>query len=349
MKIIYVTDIHDALKELRELLSSTEADLYLLSGDILYKAFYDEAHLYEFVCLQEEFYTFLKEQPEKMYPYDFATEILRFPENYRQTKGGPDWIAKAAEYRRLFQIAAKTMKEKYELIEGLIQKYGDAECLLLPGNYDIDLRYTALSGRSIHHARRNFMGYRIAGYGGAPVATSGIPEKLAVVFHERIEDGVLYSDPELYFDEVLPEICVIHNPAYGYFDRIPALGHMGSQGLRNYLDEFSPLLVVSGHVHEDYGIARKNGTILLNPSNFGGVDSLTGFQHGGTFAEIYMENHSVQSARLMHLDDSGIAPLMNFDLSEAQVQGHVVEENRHRSPLNLAEFVRDSSGRPVNT
>ena len=40
MKIIYATDIHDALKELRILLSNTEADLYLLSGDILYKAFY---------------------------------------------------------------------------------------------------------------------------------------------------------------------------------------------------------------------------------------------------------------------------------------------------------------------
>lgn len=347
MKIIYVTDIHDALKELRELLSNTEADLYLLSGDILYKAFYDETHLYEFVCLQEEFYRFLKDQPEKMYPYDFATEILRFPDQYKQTKDGIDWIANATEYRRLFQIAAKTMKEKYELIEGLIQKYGDAECLLLPGNYDIDLRYTALSARSIHHARRDLMGYRIAGYGGAPVATSGIPEKLAVVFHEHTEGGVLYSDPELYFDEVLPEICVIHNPAYGYFDRIPALGHMGSQGLRNYLDDFSPLLMVSGHVHEDYGIARKNGTILLNPSNFGGVDSLTGYQAGGTFAEIFLEDHSVKSARLMHLNDAGIVPLMDFDLSEAQVRGTIIEENKHRSPLNLEEFVRDSSGRPL--
>jgi len=353
MKIIYVTDIHDALKELRILLSTTEADLYLLSGDILYKAFYDENNIYEFVCLQEDFQTLINEQHDKMYPYDFATEILRFPDRYanysRDAKGEPiDLIAKATNYRRLFQIAAKTMKEKYELIEGLVQKYGNAECLMLPGNYDIDLRYTALSGRSIHHAQRTFQGIRFAGYGGAPVATSGIPEKLAVVFHERIVDGVLYSDPETYFDEVKPEVCVIHNPAYGYFDRIPSMGHVGSQGIRNHLDSHSPLLVVSGHVHEDYGVAKKNGTVLINPSNFGGVDSLEGYQAGGTYAEIYLSDKIVESVKLMHLGEEGSIALMDMKIEENSVHGEILPGAQQRSPLDLSLFVRDSNGRPVN-
>ncbi|MCE9596398.1 MAG: metallophosphoesterase [Spirochaetia bacterium] len=352
MKIIYVTDIHDALKELRVLLSTTEADLYLLSGDILYKAFYDETNTYDFVCLQEDFYTLLKSIPEKLYPYDFATDILRFPDRYAEfaktPRGEPiDLVAKASEYRRLFQIATKTMKEKYDLIEGLIQKYGNAECLLLPGNYDIDLRYTALSGRSIHHAQRGFQGLRIAGYGGAPVATSGIPEKLAVVFHERIVDGVLYSDPETYFDEVKPEICVIHNPAYGYFDRIPAMGHMGSQGIRNHLDSHSPLLVVSGHVHEDYGIARKNGTILLNPSNFGGVDSLEGYQAGGTYAEVYLEDKVIKQVRLMHLNDQTNRALIDVKVDEEGLHETILPGAQDGCPLDLSVFIRDSSGRPA--
>ena len=40
MKIIYLTDIHDGLSGLKSVFQNTEADLYLLSGDIIYKAFY---------------------------------------------------------------------------------------------------------------------------------------------------------------------------------------------------------------------------------------------------------------------------------------------------------------------
>ncbi|MBX7086604.1 MAG: metallophosphoesterase [Leptospirales bacterium] len=346
MKIIYATDIHDALKELRILLSNTEADLYLLSGDILYKAFYDENNIYDFVCIQDEFYGILKEMPEKMYPYDLATEILRFPEKYSANHEA-DLVRKAADYRRLFQIAAKTMKEKYELIEGLIEKYSNAETLVLPGNYDIDLRYTALSARSIHHATREFDRLTIAGYGGAPVATSGIPEKLSVVFHERIIDGVLYSEPENFFDDIVPDICVIHNPAYGFFDRIPSMGHVGSQGLRNYLDDHSPLLAVSGHVHEDYGIAKKNGTILLNPSNFGGVDSIEGYQPGGTYAEIYIENKNVHRVRLMILKGEESIPLMDINVDENGLHAVMMPHSKELSHLDLTAFVRDASGRPI--
>ncbi|GIX40614.1 MAG: hypothetical protein KatS3mg129_0347 [Leptospiraceae bacterium] len=75
-----------------------------------------------------------------------------------------------------------------------------------------------------------------------------------------------------------------------YFDRIPRYGHVGSMGIRNYLDENIPILVLSGHIHEDYGIyINKKGTVFLNPSNFGGVESVYGYMEGGIFAEIYID------------------------------------------------------------
>lgn len=40
MKIIYLTDIHDGLHGLKRILQTTDADLYLFSGDIIYKAFF---------------------------------------------------------------------------------------------------------------------------------------------------------------------------------------------------------------------------------------------------------------------------------------------------------------------
>lgn len=346
IRILYTTDIHDALKELRILLSKTEADLYLLSGDILYHAFYDDMKVYEFVCLQEEFYSLAKEEGRKILPYDLATEILR-----NNSAGYPaDLVLKAAEYRVLFHRASRTMKEKYRMIEELIRKYGNAPTCVLPGNYDIDLRYTALSSRNLHKSIMTFENLTLAGYGGAPIATSGIPEKLAVPYQEAGRGADFYSEPYDFFTEVEPDILVLHNPAYGYFDRIPTLGHIGSAGIRNYLDDHPAILVLSGHVHEDYGVMMKSdGTVLMNPSNFGGVDSPYGFQRGGLFAEILIDTNSrtVEEIRLKRLHRNQIYDLLHVRRDENRLVATLLQDAAE-SPIDLSRFLRDRNGTVID-
>lgn len=347
MKILYITDIHDALKELRVLLRTTEADIYLLCGDILYRAFYDDDKIYQFVCLQEEFYTLARKLNQKIYPFDLASDILRFPDKYEDRDV---WEARSVEYRQLFEKATKTMKEKYEVIEDIIQKYNNgARCVVLPGNYDIDLRYTALKERDLHYKSDNIQQLKFAGYGGAPIATSGIPEKLAVVYHESQQDGKLFSEPEDFFAETTPDVMVIHNPAYGFFDRIPGLGHIGSLGIRSYLDNHQPSLVVSGHVHEDYGVCRRQNTILMNASNFGGVDSQYGWQNGGVYAELQLNQGQVTDIHLWQLINEEHVPLMRIENREEGLHGTIIQENRARASIDLSVFVRDSSGAPADT
>lgn len=341
MKIVYLTDIHDALRELRVLLSRTEADLYLLSGDILYRAFYDEEKLYEFVCLQEDFWNLARRLEQKVTPFDLATSILRFPEKF---DSDAELERKAQEYRRLFEKAAKNMKEKYETIEELIQKFSHAETLLLPGNYDIDLRYTALRDRDLHHQRKTIAGRSFAGYGGAPIRTPGIPEKLAVVYHETKEGGQLYSEPQDFFEEKQPDVLVIHNPAYGFFDRVPMYGHVGSMGIRNYLDSHSPQLVVSGHVHEDYGVCLRQNTVLLNPSNFGGVDSPYGWQAGGAFCELYLNGTGVERIHLQRLQEDQVRTLLDVRRSTDRLEIAQKTDDSSINHLDLEGFVRDASG-----
>jgi Icc-related predicted phosphoesterase len=346
IRIVYTTDIHDALKELRVLLTKTEADLYLLSGDILYHAFYDDMKVYEFVCLQEEFYALAKEEGRSIVPYDLATEILR------NNEGGypAETVLKAAEYRILFHRASRTMKEKYGMIEDLIRKYGNAASFVLPGNYDIDLRYTALSSRNLHKNTMYFENLTLAGYGGAPIATSGIPEKLAVPYQEAGRGVEFYSEPYDFFVEVEPDILVLHNPAYGYFDRIPTLGHVGSNGIRNYLDDHPATLVLSGHVHEDYGVMMKSdGTVLMNPSNFGGVDSPYGFQHGGLFAEILIDtdSRSVQEIFLKRLKGNQICDLLHVRRDENRLVGELMKDAAESS-IDLGLFLRDRNGTVID-
>lgn len=345
IRLIYITDIHDALKELRQLLLHTEADLYLFSGDILYHAFYDEAKVYDFVCLQEEFYTYANQIKSDLVPYDLATEILRSTEGQYAS----EMELKAAEYRLLFHRASRTMKEKYSVIEDLIQKYSDASTFVLPGNYDIDLRYTALSARNLHKNTMYFGDLVFAGYGGAPIATSGIPEKLAVPYQEDGRGAEFYSEPYDFFRETKPDVLVLHNPAYGYFDRIATKGHIGSSGIRNYLDDNFATLVLSGHIHEDYGVLMKtNGTIFLNPSNFGQVDSSIGYQGGGMFAEILInpDTKQVEQIKLNRLKDGKVFNLLLIEVEDNQLKATALND-ADQSIVNLSNFCRDHTGAPI--
>ena len=353
MKIIYLTDIHDALKGLRCILQNTQADLYIISGDILYKAFYEEETIYNFVCLQEELYQLVRQLKLDLYPIDLATDILRSPEKYidsAESQKKELWQEKAQTYRQLFETAAKTMREKYTLIRDLIEKYAKAQVWMLPGNYDIDLHYTDLSEHNLHNKVKYKRTLKFAGYGGAPVQTSGIPEKLAITYHEHQKDGQLYSEPLHFFQEEQPDVLVLHNPVYGYFDRIPGIGNVGSQGIRTYLDEHQPLLVLSGHVHEDYGVASNGKTIFLNPSNFGGVDSPQGWQEGGYYAEIYLKNNAIDNIVFMQLTEEKILSLMQVKNKPQGLIREVLPEAKHSKTdthLDLDLLLRDACGKAI--
>jgi Icc-related predicted phosphoesterase len=332
MKIIYLTDIHDGLHGLKRILNETEADLFIFAGDIIYKAFFSDERIINFCGLQEEFYSILQSSNDDIKPFDLATKMIRFPNKYSK-----ELFEKGILYRDLFQSAAKTMKEKYSLIEALILKYSKSPVLALPGNYDIDLQYTALYERDLHRKSFYVKDLKFSGYGGAPIPTSGIPEKLAVVFHEYFKNGKDYSEPEDFFEEEKPDICVIHNPAYGYLDKIPGLGHIGSQGIRRYLDENNPSLVVSGHVHEDQGILRKNNTIFLNPSNFGAVDSISGYQKGGYYSEIFIEDRNVIEIHLNRMREGENICLMKI-INEKN--GLIAKDLHPDSDVSIEDFLR---------
>jgi len=334
MKIVYLTDIHDGLHGLKKILQTTEADLYLFSGDIIYKAFFSYDRIIDFCGVQEELYYLLNESNDDSTPFDFTTKAIRFPEKFTTAV-----VEKSHKYRDLYKIAAKTMKDKYEIIEKLIQRYSKSPVYCLPGNYDLDLQYTELYQREIHRKSFELDNLKFSGYGGAPIWTSGIPEKLTVVFHEYTKQGKNYSEPEDFFREELPDICVIHNPAYGFFDKIPGVGNVGSQGIRRYLDDESPSLVVSGHVHEDQGIIKKRGTVFINPSNFGAVDSVYGFQEGGYFAEIFLEGNLVVQSNLCQLLEDEWTRLIEVDCSTDSLK--LIRQDP-KSKVSSEDYIRGS-------
>lgn len=61
-------------------------------------------------------------------------------------------------------------------------------------------------------------------------------------------------------------VLVMHNPPKDTdCDMIPGGIHVGSQKLREYIEKYEPLLVVTGHIHESAGVCRVGSTTVINP------------------------------------------------------------------------------------
>ncbi|MFA6710391.1 MAG: metallophosphoesterase family protein [Candidatus Methanomethylophilaceae archaeon] len=60
-------------------------------------------------------------------------------------------------------------------------------------------------------------------------------------------------------------VLMTHAPSYGILDEIPSGANVGSTAIRGIVDEFHPIVALSGHIHEETGIKKINGTLFMNP------------------------------------------------------------------------------------
>ncbi|HLD15443.1 MAG TPA: metallophosphoesterase [Candidatus Nanoarchaeia archaeon] len=96
--------------------------------------------------------------------------------------------------------------------------------------------------------------------------------------------GFSYTDNEL--EKMIPKIrdkigknskliLVTHQPPYKTELDIVASGHVGSMTIRKLISEVKPIIALSGHLHECFGMHDKIGnTLLINPSDEGRIIEL---------------------------------------------------------------------------
>jgi Icc-related predicted phosphoesterase len=61
-------------------------------------------------------------------------------------------------------------------------------------------------------------------------------------------------------------VLISHIPPFGLQDKVFLGIHSGSKELRKIIDDCKPRLVLCGHIHEDPGYTKTNGTIVVNCS-----------------------------------------------------------------------------------
>ncbi len=87
-------------------------------------------------------------------------------------------------------------------------------------------------------------------------------------------------------------------------------------------------VVLSGHVHEDWGVRSYDGKILCNPSNFGEVVDANGYLEGGTFFEFDMENGKFKRGMMRKIERSRVYDLIEYHWDGKKLTNEVIDLRR---------------------
>jgi Icc-related predicted phosphoesterase len=145
MKIIYLADVHGDFLRVKDLLAVTDAQVYIVAGDLIDRPFFTEEMAARYRELQSYFFRL---QPrmgnEGIDTDDFVEDLLR------QTDLPGDILANAREYQEATIRARRVLQQKYKVLESILSLKRNSLVFCLPGNYDLDLQYTSLHNRDLH-------------------------------------------------------------------------------------------------------------------------------------------------------------------------------------------------------
>ncbi len=327
MKLIYLTDIHGAFERVKDLLSLTIADVYIIGGDLINIPFYNIEYAIRYDELFNYFSALRKNSGrEDVILEDFVEDLLSSPANTN------DIIEKGDEYLHLTIRARRVMQQKYKMLEDIILGKPRSRIFCVPGNYDMDLKYTSLYERDLHLRRHQLEGLVLAGYGGAETRTAGIPEKYIVKYNAGKDIDERNNEMINFFKAARPDIIVTHHPAYGIHDNLKSRGPSGSSALRTYCDNSRILLCLTGHIHNDWGFLYNDGTIYLNPSNFGEVTAVSGeVLEGGSFYTIEIEDSAVTTVQLQKYTDKRIYDIAAYSPDNGKWKESIIDINRYEA------------------
>jgi Icc-related predicted phosphoesterase len=137
--------------------------------------------------------------------------------------------------------------------------------IVVPGNVDPPEILNLSLGNVVilHTSVVDVRGLLIAGVGGGiGFSFWGIP----YLAEYHIADFVKNLSEELRRSSRALHILLTHTPPYNSgVDRLYSGEVVGSKALRNFLEEFKPLLHVCGHVHESRGVSTLGRTTVVNP------------------------------------------------------------------------------------
>ena len=197
-------------------------------------------------------------------------------------KAAAKWIGSVAEQEEadcvlvLGDINDLGSKDIANDILGHVEK----EVYAIPGNCDPLTLPDTISEVAIdmHGKTADLEGFHLAGLGGSNITIFNTPFEL--------DEDTIYKMLKPISKEGM--ILMVHVPPYGINDMIPSGLNVGSPSVLKIVNEFRPVLVLSGHIHEDYGIKHINGTTFVNPGPAkDGMYAVVEIDEGAVWARLF--------------------------------------------------------------
>ncbi|MDD7451231.1 MAG: metallophosphoesterase [Treponema sp.] len=144
------------------------------------------------------------------------------------------------------------LSKKHDAIFAVIGNCDEPEFLGEIERADISVQKTLVSHE----------GLCFAGSGGGSKFSGETPNELT--------DEELLSDFNIVTDQGETEwdnlIAIMHNPPKDTeCDKVAPQVHVGSPLLRKFIEDYKPLAVITGHIHESRGICKVGNTTVINP------------------------------------------------------------------------------------
>jgi len=307
IRIVCCADIHgdfSTFELLKDFVNNREEsiDLIVCSGDLLLESF-DNKEYQKFKAVSTALWQAKHSVWSNLLLGEFAHRIISRSQKSNKIHD------MAKRYLELLEIASKRMRAQYK---GFKEILGEIEptVLIVPGNYDCHFMADYFEDEYIHLKTKTIKNLTFAGYGGANVVPSHIPEDLLVAYYEGQTTKGFISEPYSFLSSQRPDVAIVHAPPYGCCDVVgvgmnmisggsSSGGHAGSVGIRAYIVEQNPNLVVSGHIHEAMGIEKLKDSYVINPGNLGRFYD----RDYGTFMEVELDGDGKFSSAVLYRID----------------------------------------------
>lgn len=124
--------------------------------------------------------------------------------------------------------------------------------------------YLTQEGINLNKRITTIRGFTLCGLGGSLPCPGPTPfeykENEAKRWLKELEANLKSSEPIVF---------VTHEPPYNtILDRLTDGRHVGSRSVRKFIEILSPLLCLTGHIHEGTGVDKIGNCILVNPGPF---------------------------------------------------------------------------------
>jgi len=187
-----------------------------------------------------------------------------------------DFIDVGADIRGLRRV---------EVAELLLEELSSLKkpILAIPGNHDKEIiPVLEKGGVNLHKKGRIIDGIGIYGFGGAktPFGTPLEPTE------KEIAEGLASAYKEV--ESAKLKIQLTHAPPLGTNIDIAYTGaHVGSQAVRDFIEDKHPIVAISAHIHEARGLDEIGKTKLINVGRFPeGYCGMVSIEDGNAKTEI---------------------------------------------------------------